>query len=238
MGARQRGANAQRRAAPEPRLRSRPGRRRGPERWNCKNHWTKWERFSSCDMDVNELIAMTEDCFRELNIPMRDTWKGLAGENLDDTRLNGATGGKRHVRIEAANVPFCQIKAKIDDLPGYTSVAYSDYVVQVPDRMKDREDALIHEFAHFLQANTRADEANYIMCKPDMTNMPAYYGQRTEREAHLIQLYYLAKHAPDRVKKFGLVPSDLEKAVREAAAGSAAKQRDLIMRMKINHKVI
>lgn len=144
-------------------------------------------------MNEQRALQITEILMKNNGIGIRDTWTGWNGTNLDDYYKNGCYGGLRHFKISYnENIKYCQVKAKkAYSIPKYRHLAYDEYTIQVPDRMKDRLDAIIHESVHFLQASTAEDENGYINFNGN--NYKDYISQRTETEAHIIQLIYMAE---------------------------------------------
>jgi len=142
---------------------------------------------------MNEIDAIqeTERIMSMLGIMLRDTWTGWDGINLDDFYANSSYDGERRFRIEQnSGVDRCQVTAnKRYSIPGYNHLAYDDYVIQIPERMKDRRDAIIHETVHFLQANSNEEELGYINFNG--SNYLDYISQRTEVEAHVVQILFL-----------------------------------------------
>ena len=144
-------------------------------------------------MTEQSAIEQTELIMKRLGIPFRDTWNGWGNNNLDDYHTNGGYGGPVQFRIEFdANVKYCQVAGnKRYSVPSYKHIAYDGYRIQVPSRMQDRVDVIIHETAHFLQVSTREEESNYVDFNG--SNYEQYISQRTELEAHTIQLYYMSE---------------------------------------------
>ncbi len=143
-------------------------------------------------MTEKSAIEQTEQIMNRLGIPFRDTWNGWGNHNLDDYYTNGGYGGPVQFCIELdANVKYCQVAAnKRYSVPDYKHLAYDGYRIQVPSRMQDRADVIIHETAHFLQVITSEEESNYV--DYDGSNYEQYISQRTELEAHVVQLCYMS----------------------------------------------
>lgn len=147
---------------------------------------------------MNDYINKALKQMKALGFEVRDTY--IPHNNQDDFYINGNTyGGISHFRIEWIDTNGCPgIRAnKQYSIPNYESVAYDDYRIEMPLRYKelDREDAIIHETTHFIQKNTKDDESNYIQF--NNSNYPQYIGQRTEYEAHLVQISHIIENQLD-----------------------------------------
>lgn len=152
----------------------------------------------------NNYIATTLKLMTELGFVVRDTFKN--NMNLDDFYSNGNKyNGARLFRIkwiDTTDSGYAEVQAKrAYKIKNYSSQAYDDYTILMLQKYKAqyREDPIIHECVHFLQHATHKDESNYI----DFTgkNYREYVMQRTELEAHLVQILYIVKNNHERLKK-------------------------------------
>jgi hypothetical protein len=89
-----------------------------------------------------------------------------------------------------------QVKSRRYSIDKFSSVAYNEYKIVVPAhyRASDRLDVVIHECVHFLQVNSLTDESNYI--RFNGVNYKDYLTQRSELEAHTVQIAYLLENLP------------------------------------------
>jgi len=141
-------------------------------------------------MNEQQSIQIAEMLMRNNGIDIRDTWTGWNGINLDDYYINGNYGGLRRFKIiYAENVEHCQVNAeRAYSIPNYLHSAYDGYTIQIPYRLKNRSDVIVHETVHFLQAITKEEELGYLNFNG--SNYTEYVSQRTEMEAHIVQLIY------------------------------------------------
>ncbi|MEN9610152.1 MAG: hypothetical protein RLZZ628_966 [Bacteroidota bacterium] len=149
-----------------------------------------------------ELIEVTECLMLEYGISIRDTWKGFYGCNLDDFYSNGNSyGGKKLIKITVKENGFTDMHAnKIYMIEGFKSAAYDNYEIRVPKRLGALKHPIIHELVHFLQVNTVEEDKQYISFGGQNTlQYMQYLNQRTEQEAHYIQLLYIEKYELKKV---------------------------------------
>lgn len=151
--------------------------------------------------ELIELIQITENLMLEYGIPIRDTWKGFEGFNYDDFYSNGNSYGKKKlIKITVKENGFAGIKAKKYHIPNFNNIAYDSYEICVPQRLVGFNHPIIHEIVHFLQANTMEEDKNYIeYTGKDILQYLQYLGQRTELEAHFIQLLYIDRYELEKI---------------------------------------
>lgn len=143
------------------------------------------------------LLEVTVELMAQLRIPVRDTFN--CDTNLDDFYTNGEIyGGPRQIQLLWVPTPgFASATAnKKYEINGYRSIAYDSYKISVPVmyHLRGRHDPAIHEFVHFLQHQTKAEDDSYFQALPnDQERFRAYLEQRCEVEAHLVQVAYIAK---------------------------------------------
>jgi hypothetical protein len=152
----------------------------------------------------NRHIQMTLELMTDLGFKVRDTFK--PDKNLDDFHSNGRKYDfPRLFHIEWVNTTdsgYAEVHAKrAYTLDNYTSQAYDAYTILIPTRFKDqsRDDPIMHECVHFLQHANREDERDYVHY--DGKNYMIYVSQRTEFEAHMIQILYIVKTDQARLRK-------------------------------------
>jgi hypothetical protein len=145
------------------------------------------------DINIIDLIRITEEFMLEANIPFRDTWLGVNGNNLDDLYINGKLGGQRHIKVIQKEDGISQIGAfKKYQIPNYNCVAYDSFLISIPKRLYGLRHPIIHEIVHFLQYNTYEQDNKYIPYNGN--NFFIYVSQREEIEAYYVQLLYIEKH--------------------------------------------
>jgi len=184
--------------------------------------------------DEIKIITLTEGLMRDLRIPVRDTWHGLAGKNLDDWFSNGCRyDGPRLFSISADNsVPTAQQSAnrRYNVLP-CLSLAYDAVHIRYPQRLSNRRDEiLVHETAHFLQHNSAQEEKNYISFNGQ--NFLYYMAQRVEIEAHLVQLFYLTQYNIERLRSFGYVADTFAAEIKNVIARGKMAPLNFILQAK------
>lgn len=156
---------------------------------------------------TKDLIEQTEKLMRELGIPIRDTWTGFHGENQDDLQTNGNLNGPRLVNIEiipdgkphALGGPVYQVN-------GFTSQAHDKFSIRIPQKHVDHRHVYIHELVHFLQrTNEELGETYKELESRSYQHYQDYVNQRSEREAHFVQLNYIMRNeqhlVPDENKE-------------------------------------
>ncbi|CAH1534480.1 conserved hypothetical protein [Vibrio owensii] len=141
---------------------------------------------------MENYLNTTIQHMNEFGFEFRDTFH--SSQNYDDFYTNdNSYNGKRHFDITWVETNgFPQVNAnKRYNIPTLKCVAYDAYKIEMPNRYKllDREDVVIHETVHFLQWNTSEMDSNYIHY--DGKNYREYIGQRSEMEAHLVQISYI-----------------------------------------------
>jgi len=148
-------------------------------------------------IDLDLYIARTCVLMAELQIPIRDTYS--KDDNLDDFYSNGGRyGGPRLVKVSYEDSDgISEMKAnRIYHVPPLRSAAYDAFSIVVPNRFRadGRDDPIVHELVHFLQHNTVEEDSRYI--KFNGTNYDQYLCQRTEMEAHSVQVLDILRTNP------------------------------------------
>ncbi|RZK02307.1 MAG: hypothetical protein EOO46_18650 [Flavobacterium sp.] len=133
---------------------------------------------------------------KKANIPIRDTWKGYDGENMDDGIINGIWNGPRHVSIEIVEDGKAQVNAGfVYEVPEHNSRAHNQFKICIPIKHSNNGHVFIHEIVHFLQRTTEEMNEKYIDLEShSIEDYRKYVGQRCEREAHYAQLLYIKEH--------------------------------------------
>ncbi|WP_179019402.1 hypothetical protein [Winogradskyella forsetii] len=152
-----------------------------------------------------KLLNLTENLMTESKIEIRDTWKGWEDFNYDDFYSNGnAHKNPKLFDIIIKENGHSETSAnKSYSIPNFKSLAYDNFKISIPKRLTNLEHPIIHEIIHFLQHSTAESEKNYIAYNG--TNYEVYVNQRTELEAHFVQLLY--------IEKFELNKLNLEKDI-------------------------
>lgn len=155
--------------------------------------------FSESDRSYLQrtLVIMTNLDFR-----VRDTFS--MQHNLDDFYANGKKyDGPRRFQIQWIDTNgFCQCGANLCyKIPGLSSISYDGYRIRVASRYKSqgRDDPIVHECVHFLQHITYQEETNYVEFAG--TNYEEYVCQRSEFEAHIVQIAYIFDAEPNWLEK-------------------------------------
>lgn len=153
-------------------------------------------------MKISEFLGITENLMYEKGVPIRDTWSGFDGYNLDDYHTNNQNfGGPRHFRIEHKMNGYIELKRGMPyEVPGYQHAAYDNYYIIVPKRLEAIVHPVIHECVHYLQASTTQTEAQYINFTG--TNPLEYLTQKCELEAHYVQFLYIIRHEKEILSNF------------------------------------
>lgn len=161
-------------------------------------------------IQVQELINIVESLMIEFEIPIRDTWNGYDGYNYDDFYSNGNVyNGKRFLKVMYKENGTADVAGKkVYTIPGFKSAAYDSFEIRIPNRLCHLKHVVIHELVHFLQTNTVDEEKQYINFNGN--NYLNYIAQRTELEAHFIQLIYIYRFELDLVVTDLKVREDLE----------------------------
>lgn len=147
--------------------------------------------------EVNIFLDVTFSLMEYLGIEIRDTF---SKSNIYDHHWanGGIYNGQRQIRLYwTDSYTIATSGGKKYDVPnqGLTSQAWDLFWATIPPIYRDqqRNDPIVHECVHFLQHSTAADESNYI--QGGLSGSVQYRHQRLEREAHLVQVAYLIKHA-------------------------------------------
>jgi hypothetical protein len=142
---------------------------------------------------TKELTRITENLMKEKQITIRDTWTGFDGYNYDDFYINNnCFGGPRHFRIEFKKNGYTELKGgKAYSIKGYRHAAYDNFYIIVPDKYQQISHPIIHECVHYLQVSTLESGYNYVEFTGN--NPYEYLTQKSELEAHYIQLMYILR---------------------------------------------
>ncbi|ENO8810993.1 hypothetical protein ACCE85_003004 [Photobacterium damselae] len=141
---------------------------------------------------MNNYINLTIRHMCDFGFQLRDTFH--PEHNYDDYYTNNNSyNGKRQfevIWVETDGYPSISANKRYN-VPPLECVAYDSYKIEMPNRYKlsSREDVVIHETVHFLQWNTSELDDNYVQY--DGSNYREYIGQRSEMEAHLVQVSYI-----------------------------------------------
>ena len=186
------------------------------------------------DFVASSFIATTEAIMLRLAIPIRDTWRGLDGDNLDDFHANGEQhNGPRLFSISfSASQRQTESKAKKYSIPGFASLAWDRFHVCVPERLRDESHVLMHETTHFLQHLTSGEDKTYISF--DGTNYESYFAQCCELEAHTVQLFYVAMQLPAHIVAASLNPEHLVHQIETTSRNSSSILPILIQCRKLS----
>jgi hypothetical protein len=143
--------------------------------------------------EINEFVEQAERLMRYAGIPFRDTWLGLSGENMDDAIQNGGkSGGPRLLAVIAKPSGKAEaINQGTYSNDSFDCLAYDSFKILIPERLSGRKDVIMHELVHFLQFSPKVQAEPYIGYNEATDNYEAYVSQRSETEAHFIQLHYL-----------------------------------------------
>jgi len=157
-------------------------------------------------------IDLTLGLMLELGIEIRDTYE--PNNNRDDQHTNGRRGGPRLFSIvweQTDAFPRAE-PAQAYAIAGFKSIAYDSYKILIPERFRDsgRDDQIVHECVHFLQHSTNEAEGDYIQFAE--SNYLQYVSQRSELEAHLVQVHYLFKHC-DTYRQ-SVIPEDVQATIK------------------------
>ncbi len=169
------------------------------------------------DLLTSKTIPVTESIMWRLAIPIRDTWRGLKGDNLDDFHANGGRyyGSRLFAISFRASQLQAEHKGKKYSIPDFVSLAWDNCHVCVPERLRGRDDVLVHETTHFLQHITSEEDTVYLKYDPVRPNYMAYLTQRCEMEAHQTQLFYVATEKRERLITAGLEPQRIARILEE-----------------------
>jgi hypothetical protein len=93
---------------------------------------------------------------KKAGIPVRDTWNGFKGENLDDgISNNGHSGGQRLFGVVDKKDGKTEVnRYQLYEIQVFKSIAYDNYKLHIPKRYKDEMHPVVHETVHFLQQMT------------------------------------------------------------------------------------
>jgi hypothetical protein len=164
--------------------------------------------------NINNIIEQTEQLMNEFGIPLRDTWAGITGYNYDDYYSNGnVCNGKRHFGIIQKEDGFADTKiGRGYNIDGFNSTAYDNYKIRIPQRLLSFMHPIIHETVHFLQANTLEEDSKYVNYNGQ--NLTEYIAQRTELEAHFVQIKYIERFEIDKAALENNFKNDFLKVIK------------------------
>lgn len=78
---------------------------------------------------------------------------------------------------------------------GHNSCAYDNCTIQIPEKHLHHRHIFIHEIVHFLQRTCEELGETYKgMESQTYEHYQDYVNQRSEREAHYVQLNYILRH--------------------------------------------
>lgn len=166
--------------------------------------------------DFRDNVIITLDYMTRFGFQVRDTF--AESLNLDDQITNGHPNGPRLARIEIADTfGFAAMSGKFYKIKGFQSIAYDAYVITIPQRLVNdgRDDPIIHECVHFLQHSTYELERAYVDYEIQANNYLEYVSQRSEFEAHLVQIAYILERCPNYTQR---IPSEMQQKVRQRLA--------------------
>jgi len=146
--------------------------------------------------EINEFVEQAERLMRYAGIPFRDTWLGLSVENMDDAIQNGGkSGGPRLLAIMSKPSGKAEATNKgTYSNDNFDCLAYDSFKILIPERLTRRKDVIIHELVHFLQFSPKLQTEPYLAYDEAADNYEEYVSQRSETEAHLVQLLYLMEN--------------------------------------------
>lgn len=151
------------------------------------------------DSRVKKLLRITQKLMKKYDVKIRDTYKGLYGDNLDDYLVNNRRYfRKRHLKIKYENISYTSMEGRIYYVPYYRSAAYDECTIIIPNRLKQKNNPIVHELVHFLQHNTMEQSKKYIKYKGN--NFDEYVMQRIEKEAAYIQIKYIYTYELDSLE--------------------------------------
>lgn len=184
--------------------------------------------------EMKESFQIVESLMQLSQIPIRDTWKGIEGYNYDDYFINKSYNGKKHFQLIIKNDGITDTEGTKYEIPGFKCVAYNNFKIRIPKRLVGLRHNIIHEIVHFLQENNSTDDNNYISFNGN--NYLQYFSQKSEIEAHFIQILYIEKYEN---KKLQLNENDFKEfqSKIEKAFENKEKKIELILFSK-SHGII
>jgi len=156
--------------------------------------------------ETQKLVEQTEKMMHELNVPVRDTWKGYSGENLDDGMTNGIWYGPRllNIQIVADGTPAAQA-GWVYEVDGHQSRAHDKFTIHIAKKDLENKHVFVHELVHFLQRTNEELGETYVPLKSHTyEDYEKYVDQRSEREAHFVQLHYIISN------ELQLIPEEIK----------------------------
>jgi iron uptake system EfeUOB component EfeO/EfeM len=167
---------------------------------------------------------------RESNIEIRDTWKGWTGYNNDDYFANGNLyGGIKHFDIILKENGRADVAGRIYTIPNFNSCAYNEYKIRIPKRLAGLKHPIVHEITHFLQHNTSEKDKEYIDYNEN--NYEEYVNQRSELEAHFVQILFISKYELENLNIDNNIRSELKQKIMDCKKNHN-KRLDLILYSK------
>lgn len=144
-----------------------------------------------------DIFKTVEELMKKAKIEIRDTWNGFDGENYDDLIMNNyRTDGPKSIDfIKKADGLACFTPKGKNELSGFKSIAYEDSTIYIPERLANKTHPLVHEIVHFLQHTTlKLDDLWRGLKSQTKEDFTKFVSQRSELEAHFIQLLYIDKY--------------------------------------------
>ena len=143
--------------------------------------------------DIRSLIILTENLMKRNEIPIRDTWDNYDGKNFDDYYINGNSYDKQKlINVILKDEGITEMKAEgFYTIYNFKHLAYNNSQIFIPKRLYPLKHPIVHEIVHFLQENTAQRDKEYITFNGK--NYTEYISQRSELEAHFIQIKYLCE---------------------------------------------
>ena len=150
---------------------------------------------------TKHLTERAAELMRELQIPIRDTWKGYDCENLDDKATNGKYAGSRLLNIEIVpDGTSSALAGPVYEVEGHKSFAHDKFTIHITKKHLHHENVYIHELVHFLQCTCEEKNETYLpLAAQTYEDYEDYVSQRCEKEAHLTQLNYIIRHEPELI---------------------------------------
>lgn len=175
-------------------------------------------------MDFNQakhMLLIVENLMGIAEFAIRDTWKGVDGYNYDDYFGNNSYNGPKQLKVILKEDGVTDTEGKTYVISGFKSLAYDSYKIRIPRRLIGIQHNIIHEIVHFLQENHAQDESNYILFKGN--NYKEYVSQRTEFEAHYIQLLYIEKYELEKLKLENNILIQFQEKNKESLKNKASR---------------
>jgi len=132
---------------------------------------------------------------KKASIPLRDSWFGFEGKNYDNLDINKRDLDAAKVfEVEIIRDGKMEILCELEEYSIFSSAVYKWVKFLIPLRLSRTTNPLIHEIVHVLQHNNIALDQSYIQHIKHPDNYIAYISQRSETEAHFVQLMYIRQY--------------------------------------------